>query len=312
MDKVKTKIRVVVVSGGPGDEHEVSVKSGEQVLENLDKEKFSVTPVFIDKDQNWHFDDRVYALDEALLVIKKISDVVFIALHGEFGEDGFLQAVFDGEGIKYTGSGAESSALSYNKLESSKIFAKANLLQPQVYLASSAIFPCVVKPVFGGSSVGVVIAQSLEELEKSLEEKKKLGVPVLIQEFIAGREFTCGVLEKEKGEALPLVPTEIIPNSASFFDYEAKYTKGASTEVTPPNLEPKLIAELQNLVLTAHKALSCRGMSRSDFILKEGKFYILETNTIPGLTETSLLPQGAAAAGIGFAELLEKIIKASL
>jgi D-alanine-D-alanine ligase len=157
--------------------------------------------------------------------------------------------------------------------------------------------------------VGTYIIKNKKTLERSIKKCFKVSDRVMVQEFIPGREFTCGVIEK-KGQPLALTPTEIISESA-FFDYSAKYKVGGSVEITPPNLSKNKIMELQMLALKAHTLLNCAGMSRSDFILSGSKFYILETNTIPGLTETSLLPQGAKASGINFKELMNLIIQSA-
>jgi D-alanine-D-alanine ligase len=172
--------------------------------------------------------------------------------------------------------------------------------------------PAVIKPNNGGSSVGVSIVKSKKEFQSEVKKALQVNDSVMVQQFIEGREFTCGILENNEGIPFALPPTEIIPKASKFFDYKAKYKIGGSLEVTPANLSKAMTKKIQSLALNAHVALGCRGISRSDFILKGSTFYILETNTIPGMTETSLLPQAAKAAGISFSEMLDLIISSGL
>jgi D-alanine-D-alanine ligase len=170
--------------------------------------------------------------------------------------------------------------------------------------------PFVVKPVVGGSSIGVSVVKTKKEIPAAFKRALREGRRVMVQKYINGKEVTCGVLEDENGRPFVLPPTEIIPQSAAFFDYHAKYATGGSLEITPARITQVQTKEVQALAVRAHRALGCRGMSRSDFILSGGKFYILETNTIPGMTEASLLPKAAATAGISFPALLDMIIVA--
>jgi len=218
------------------------------------------------------------------------------------------------------GSGVVSSAMAMDK-EISNILYETNGLRVPRYVVIDGNskkkdpdidFPIVVKPVNGGSSVGVSIVRSKKELTKAVSHARKEDDRVMLQEYIKGGEFSCGVLEGRNGEPFALPPTEIIPQTSSFFDYRAKYKVGGSLEITPARLPGAKIKKLQDLALKAHKILGCRGMSRSDFMFKGSKFYILETNTIPGMTETSLLPQAAKAAGIEFPAFLDLMIYVGL
>ena len=274
------------------------------VLKNLDKEKYVARAVKVSKSGKWPI---------SFEKLKKDFDVVFIAMHGEYGEDGTLQSILDENGILYTGSGVAASRLGMDKIASQKVFKKAGLLVP----GDPKGFPAVVKPADRGSSVGVSIARNFLELDSAVKTALNQSRRIMVQEYIAGRELTCGVLEIKR-KLTPLLPTEIIPKS-KFFDYVAKYKKGGSQEITPPNLPPAVIKKIQQAAIKAHQAIGANGYSRSDFILampnaknQVPKIYILEINTLPGMTETSLLPQEAKAVGISFPQLLDRIIEAAL
>lgn len=302
------KIRIAVLMGGPSAEHDVSLRSGEMVLANLDRKKYSAKAVLISKKAKW-------AISPAK--IKKDFDLAFIAMHGEYGEDGTVQAILDKYKIPYTGSGVRASQLGMDKAKSAAKFKKAGLKTPDFKLVHigpkfnfklEVKYPVVVKPNDRGSSVGISLVESFRDLLPALKKASEYSHNVLIQQYIKGREFTCGVLEAN-GKPTAFLPTEIIPRSSRFFDYDAKYTSGASQEITPPHLPNDEIRTIQRLAVKAHKAIGARGLSRTDFIWTGGKkFYVLEINTIPGMTETSLLPQAAKAGGISFPKLLDLII----
>jgi len=298
--------------GGPSSEHEVSLKTGAMVLKNLAPQKFTAFPVKIEKDGAWPI-----TIEE----LKEKTDMAFIALHGTYGEDGQIQSLLETFGIPYTGSGPEASALAMNKAKTASLLRKNGLLVPSSLTVDSkdpyiewAVnknfkYPIVIKPIDQGSSVGVSIVNLPQKLNQALKGAFQHSDWIMAQNYIPGREVTCGVLEINC-VPIPLLPTEIIPKISEFFDYYAKYNSSGSTEITPPNLPPKTIKNIQMLALKAHKILGCSGMSRTDIILdKNGNLYVLELNTIPGMTETSLLPQQAAKMGIGFPQLLEIIIK---
>ncbi|HEX4103943.1 MAG TPA: D-alanine--D-alanine ligase [Candidatus Paceibacterota bacterium] len=317
------KLKILVLAGGPSSEHEVSLRTAQMVLKNLDPQKYRASLAVIKKDKKWHFHPggKPMHIGDAMKRLNPSRfDFVFIAMHGPFGEDGRMQAILEWAGLPYAGSGVVSSAMAMDKGVSNILYKTNGLRVPRyVVLRRGAnvkglkiALPVVVKPVNGGSSVGVSIVKAKKELGKALNVAFKEGDRVMLQGYIKGRELTCGVLEDEEGTPFALPPTEIIPKTSSFFDYRAKYKVGGSLEITPARLaEPKL-KELQQLALKAHTTLGCRGMSRSDFILRGNKFYILETNTIPGMTETSLLPQAAKVAGIDFPSLLDLMIAGEL
>jgi D-alanine-D-alanine ligase len=316
------RLRIKVLVGGPSSEHEVSLKSGEQVLKNLNPERYEAERVLIDKYGFWQKSPEE---------IKKDTDLVFIAMHGTYGEDGTVQSMLDAVKLLYTGSSAPVSALAMNKFVTARTASYHGLFTPLSFLISEnewatrpvevwrrvgpfLHFPVVVKPNNQGSSVGVVIAKNKEEAEKAMEEIFKITNEALIQQFIRGRELTVGVLDYGwPGSEYALPPTEIKPKTNHFFDYRAKYEIGASEEITPAHLGEAVTRLVQSAAKQLHKAVGAKGFSRTDIILDEkNQPFILEINTIPGLTETSLLPQQASEAGVSFSELLDRIIDASL
>lgn len=313
-------LKIAILCGGPSSEHEVSLKSAKMVFKNLDRKKYAPTLVVIEKNGKWKF-DSAKAIEIGDAVAKLTSfDFAFIAMHGIFGEDGKVQALLEWIGIPYSGSGVLSSAMAIDKGVSNDMYQVIGLDVPNYKIFKKDSFdknyrftiPCVVKPVDGGSSVGVFIVRSKKELQKAIRNTLNRSGRAMVQKFVKGREFTCGVLENEKGIAFALSPTEIIPRSSLFFDYKAKYKVGGSLEITPAKLTSSMTKKIQAMALKAHNTLGCRGMSRSDFILKGSRFSILETNTIPGMTETSLLPQAAKVAGIDFPAMLDMIITTGL
>jgi len=327
---IKSTIKVGVLMGGPSSEHEVSLNTGKNVLENLDKTKYESVSIKISKTGRWFLKGKPVNQSEAL----RGHDVVFNALHGTFGEDGKVQGILEHLGVRYTGSGIAGSAIAMDKFHSREIFKLAGLNTPKTlkikkgenYMARVNFFvnkivklPVVIKPCSNGSSVGVRIASDINEINVAVVDAFKLDRHVLVEEFIKGRELTCGVLDdfplSGTGQTGALPVTEIIPvKNHGFFDYDAKYKPGHSNEITPAPLDSSMTQKVQDIAIKAHQVLGCRGYSRTDMILKNGNgtIYVLETNTLPGLTDTSLLPQSARIAGLTFSELLDKIISSSL
>ncbi|MDI6734412.1 MAG: D-alanine--D-alanine ligase [Patescibacteria group bacterium] len=320
--KISIKKKVAVLMGGPSTEHEASLKSGKNVLRAINKEKYEPIEIFINREGKWPIEPHEIA---------KSHDVAFIALHGTYGEDGTVQMLLDELRIPYTGSGAAASALGMNKFLSARLFRTGGLITPLSFLVAKKDFektpikffelvrhylgfPVVVKPNNNGSSVGVSIVRSQDELLAAIEEVFKISREALLQNFIKGREITCGVLDHGFSEsAYPFLPTEIIPQVSHFFDYRAKYDPAGSLEITPARLPEPILKEIQKVAVRVHKLVNARGFSRTDMILGEdGEIYVLEINTIPGLTENSLVPKAAEASGIGFCELIDRIIEAAL
>lgn len=290
------------------------------VLRALDRKRYASSEVRIHKSGLWQFlpERKRFTISAAVRRLKRDGDVVFIALHGKFGEDGTLQALLQRQRIPFTGSGQRASRLAMDKIASDRIFQRVGLTIPSSTVLKSnqeipkhITFPVVVKPVRGGSSVGISIARTPTQLLSAIRLARREDARVLLQQYVAGRELTCGVLEKH-GQPFALTPTEIIPKAAAFFDYRAKYHVGGSRELTPPRLSPTWIRRVKKAALTAHRALGCRGLSRTDFILSKGKLYVLEINTIPGMTPTSLLSRDVQHDGYSFGAMLDLIIGAAL
>lgn len=240
------------------------------------------------------------------------ADVLFLSVHGGAGEGGALQAVLELIGVPYTGSGPLGSALAMDKDLAKRLFRAAGVPVPAWFMApvspedvTTALgWPVIVKPSRGGSTVGLTLVKNAKGLDQALELAARYDDDVMVEQFIPGRELTVGVL----GE-VPLPVGEIIPKH-ELFDYECKYTPGMSEEIFPASLEPGLARQLQELALTAHRALKLGGYSRVDFRLSpEGDIFCLEANTLPGMTRMSLLPQAARAAGIEFPELCERLFQ---
>lgn len=318
-----TKKKVGVLRGGPSSEYEVSLKTGKSVIDNL-PEHYTAVDILISKDGVWHYLGTPISPEK---VFKKV-DVVFNALHGAYGEDGTVQKILDKFLIPYTGSNALASAVGMNKVLSKKVYKGAKLKTPIhatvkkgknspkeiLKIFNSFPMPAVVKPVSGGSSVGTAIARTLAELGVAVADALQYSDTALIEEFIAGKEATCGVVDNFREEAIySLLPVEIRkPSDCAFFDYKAKYG-GQSQEICPGNFTAKEKEIIQEMAKEAHKALGLRHYSRSDFIIhpKRG-IYILETNTLPGLTGESLLPKSLKAVGCPLPHFLDHLIKLAL
>jgi D-alanine-D-alanine ligase len=310
MDKM-----VAVVCGGRSAEREISLKTGQAIYETLQKADIEV--VKLDPQaESFHQD-----------LVSKDIDVAFIALHGRYGEDGIIQGLLEMEQIPYTGSGVLASSMAMDKIISKKIFKQEGILTPEfevinrqdwkqkdkkniVELIGDLGFPLVVKPALEGSSLGLSIVKEKDKLLKAIDEAFKYDEEILIEEYITGKEVTTGILGNQKLIVLPII--EIEPKSG-VYDFEAKYTKGMTEFVIPARLDDKIYKQVEQVSYKAYQALKCAGMSRVDLIVsKFGEPYVLEVNTIPGMTETSLLPQAARAAGIDFVELVIKILEYAL
>ncbi len=299
------KERVAVLMGGSTNEREISLISGKAVVEALSNRSFQVMAIDVNNEAK---------LEEELK--KNKIDVVFIALHGRFGEDGSVQRLLEKLNIPYTGSGVNASFLAFNKIEAKKIFQLKNVPTPPFFILGNGQdvkpnlkkmpfeFPWVVKPEAEGSSIGLSIVERVEGLDKALSLSFSYGARVLIEKYIQGREITIGILDE-----YPLPIVEVIPKN-QFYDYRAKYTKGLSEYVVPAAVELEVYKNAQKIALAAHQALGCETMSRVDMRLdRENQPYVLEINTIPGLTELSLLPKAARAIGISFPDLCTILVK---
>ena len=305
------KLRLALIAGGKSSEREVSLKSGAQVFQALNKDKYDIR--------------RYDPLTDLGRLVRDAGelDAALIIMHGRGGEDGSMQGLLDLLEIPYQGSGVLASALAMNKELSKAIYQMAGLKVPAALafhqqkapsppeIEAKLGLPVVIKPVNEGSSIGISKAPTLEALETGLAAAFALDNRVLVEEFIPGTEVTGGVLGNANLQALPLV--EIIPSDKyDFFDYEAKYQPGASHEICPARLDPELTRRAQECALIAHQALGCRGYSLTDMMIRDQEIYVLETNTIPGMTATSLFPQAAAAAGLDFPALLDRLVELAL
>lgn len=300
------KMRIGVLMGGPSSEREVSLKSGKAVCEAL--RGLNIEALGIDIQRQ----DKNYVAD---LVLSYDIDVAFLALHGEFGEDGRIQAILEEINIPYTGSRPRAAALAMDKLASRRLFAAAGLNVPAHCVLDKAHrkimglrgFPLVVKPASGGSSLGLSIADGTTQLKPAVELAFQYDKKVIVEEYITGREMTVGIFEDS-----PLEPIEIRPKRR-FFDYKAKYEAGQTEYIVPAKLTRKITQLLKETALSAHTALGCSFFSRVDIILRsDNKPFVLELNSIPGFTNTSLLPKAALEKGIPFAQFIARICEHAL
>lgn len=294
--------KVGVLLGGLSSEREVSLRTGEAVLAALRERGHDAIPIYVDDD-----------VDVALR--QEPIDVAFIALHGRLGEDGCVQGLLELLGIPYTGSGVMASALAMHKNKAKELFRLHNLPTPAYYTLSADDvadladahgdfgFPCVVKPNCEGSSVGVAICSSLAELAAAVDKALCFDDEVLVERFITGKEISVAILGDRALGAVEIAPRE------GFYDYQNKYTKGATDYFVPPRLSPERYRGVLAQALRAHLALGCAGVTRVDMMVSDsGNEFILEVNTVPGMTPTSLVPKIADAAGISFGELCELML----
>ena len=285
--------KVLVLMGGRSSEYEVSLASGNEILKNINRKKYFPIPLVISKNGDGL--DKIFEIK---------PNVVFIALHGAYGEDGKIQGLLESLGISYTGSGVLPSAIGMDKILFKKLMLHHNISVPK----PTNKFPCFVKPADQGSSVGTAIAKNKTELNKALNIAKKYSNNLLIEEYLSGMEITCAILGNGNPYTLPLV--EIVPKKNNFFDYQSKYTESGADEIVPARISKSLTKKVSDLALQVYKIVGCRGFARVDFILKDGKNpIVLEINTIPGLTPTSLFPKAAKAFGMTYSQLIDNIIK---
>lgn len=306
-------LKIAVLMGGVGHEREVSLVSGREVAATLAKEGHKVI--------SWVLDST----DESPLDSLRVGfDVVFIALHGEWGEDGTVQSALAQRGVCYTGSGPEASARAFDKIRAKRLLARAGipLANHRVVevpfgertvrhaLRMKPPGPVVVKPARMGSSVGVVLCHDASQLRRALWDGARYGQPLLVEEFIPGRELTCGILGDR---TLPIV--EVV-SARTFYDYKAKYESGSGTkyQVDPHDISDDVKTRIRRIALECHDVLRCDDFSRVDFRYDpdQDRLAVLEVNTIPGMTPTSLLPKAAAAAGISFGALLTRMCRMAM
>lgn len=297
------KKKVAVLMGGPSSEREISLKSGTAVCEAIKAAGYK--PVAIDVVDEWETQ------------LKRIKPhVAFIALHGKFGEDGTVQAILEDMGIPYTGSGVRASRLAMDKAASRRIFKGAGIPVPECRIikkpsyeieGNTLGFPLVVKPSSQGSSIGLTIVENKSQLKKAMDLAYVFDEHILVERFIKGDELTVGILGEKPLPVIKIVPTR------RFYDYKAKYQNGRTQYLVPAPIKPLLYKKAQELAVSAHKALGCADFSRVDMRLgKDGAIRVLEVNSIPGLTEKSLLPKAAACEGLNFTQLCIRIIELAI
>ena len=335
------KIRVAVIMGGQSQERDISLCSGTNIIENINRHKYDVLAVEIDENGIWFAHQKYSTIilksekvpvslersckgpattNREMINITAASDIAFIALHGPYGEDGTIQGLFEMICLPYTGSGVMASSIAMNKLISKKIFMCENLPTPEfiyfnrnytydkddlVKKVSMLGLPVVVKPVGQGSSIGVSIVKNVTSLSDATDTARKYGGEYIIEKYIDGREIQVGILGNSQPIALP--PIEII-SKKEFFDYEAKYDPNLAAEIVPADITRYQQDLLNTLAIKAFESLGCRGFGRVDMFLKDERAYVSEVNTIPGLTKESLFPKEALACGINFGDLIDRII----
>ena len=293
------RLHVAVLMGGPSAEREVSLQSGAAAVAALRNAGMHVSPVDV-KDEDFH--------------LPAGTDVAFLALHGTFGEDGQVQRILEQRGVPYTGSGPEASARAFDKARAKKSFIASEIPTPQYVVLEKDVrplatmkLPVVVKPARQGSSVGVTLVMERAGLDRAIEQAWRYSDKLVVEEFIEGREFTVAVFD---GGPLPIVE---IRTKNQFFDKEAKYTPGGAEEICPAGIDAALTREMQKLGCRAHECLSCRDVSRTDVMMsKSGELYVLEVNTLPGMTATSLLPKAAQAAGMSMEDVCTRLVEMAM
>lgn len=338
-------LRINVVMGGPSAEHEISLLTGREILLHINRSNYTLRAVVVNHKKEFYFSDIKDSIPDAADLADPAGspgfsgpfipsdsgpvwegcDAALLALHGSFGEDGVFQGFLETLGIPYTGSGVFASSVSMDKIASKRIFINVGLNTPPysifgknhtdltpAIIAEKHGFPCFVKCPQSGSSRLMGAAADLSELECLLNELSKSSEEILVETAVKGEEYSCPVLERPDGTLEALPPVLIRPLKSAFFDFEAKYTKGASEEIVPAPVKGSVLKRIKQAALLAHSALHCRGISRTDMILENDRLYVLEINTLPGLTTASLVPKSFAAAGGNYAELLDILIMAAV
>ncbi len=315
------KIRVGVLRGGISPEYEMSLKTGEAVLNSLNYDKYETKDIFVDKEGLWHVGGFPVKLER----VSREIDVVLNALHGQYGEDGKVQQELESFSIPYTGSRIIPAAMSMNKGLAKHCFEFYGIKTPKGITVKrgddihAALLPFfrevvgrqVVKPLAGGSSLGVVLTNDFEELYRAVASLLEEYSAVLVEEYIRGRELACGVVEGLNDKTYPLYPIEIMRDENGILDHRSKYND-VHTRVCPANLDQRRLQEVQNLAILAHKKIGLRHYSKADFVLSPKGIYLLEINSLPELTPESLVPQALDAAGLDFSEFLDYLVTLAL
>jgi|SRR5579872_984534 len=306
-------LRVAVLYGGRSGEHEISLRSAESIIAGLNRAKYEVQRIFITPEGQW--EPRALSPEPGA---NPGIDVVFPVLHGTFGEDGTVQGLLELADLPYVGAGVLASAVSMDKEVTKRLLVERGLPVGEYFTVKQGhcrvcdfSFPRFVKPANLGSSVGISKVSNMTEQKAAVELAFQYDRKIVVERGIEGREFECSVLGNE--DPLAAVPCEIIP-SRNFYDYEDKYILDTAKTILPAPLPPEQTEEMQRLAVAAYQAVECEGMARVDFLLETatGKLYINEINTIPGFTSISMYPKMWEAAGVPFAELLDRLIDLAL
>lgn len=368
MKNIKSKIKIAIVYGGPSRERYVSVMSKQNIVDNINKDIYEIFEIFIDKNYNI-FDttnnlkikisknknNKETNQKDLIFFLKSHNiDKVFIIIHGQYGEDGTIQKLFEKHKIKFVGSDSKTSSIAINKYKTNKILQNNNINIPKYKLLTrdnvkiildnynknqiqkdkthknfknkslnnskeslfkDFTYPIILKPLTEGSSVDLYKVIDNKNLFKVINKVFKIYDKVLLQECIIGREFSCGVIDiknKKQIKQKSLMPTEIIVKKGAIFDYNAKYTIGLCQEITPPQeLSDNIIKNIQSTAINCHQILNCKDISRTDMILSQSDnlLYVLEVNTIPGMTKNSFIPQQAIASGLQVTQLLDILLR---
>jgi len=339
---MEEKLKIAVIFGGKSSEHDVSRVSAASVIRNLDKDKYDIITVGITKEGTWGlYDGPVERIEDgtweessriigfkAIEYVAELADVVFPVLHGAFGEDGCIQGLLEMLNKPYIGPGVVGSALGMDKGLSKIIFEYAGIPQAKymvfkqekvaetlyIFIGKAEErlgYPCFVKPANCGSSIGVSKVRSREEFVEAINEALEFDSKIIVEEFIDAREIECSVLGNEY--PIASVVGEIVP-SREFYDYDSKYNDGTSQIIIPAAIDQETSDSIRNFAVKAFEALQCSGMSRVDFFLhkKTGEVFLNEINTIPGFTRISMFPKLFEASGIGYTELLDKLVKLAI
>ncbi len=327
------KLNVAVLCGGLSGEREVSLRSGENVARYLSEDKYQISRIDVVSETAWHWygqqgaERAIDTTTEADQAFLKTFDVFFNVLHGTFGEDGKLQALLDTLGLCYTGSGREASELTINKVKTMEVVVKKKMAVPEFFCVTADVdtekldadikdrfgYPAIVKPNDSGSTLGLSLVQRKDGLAEALAKAALVSSEIIIQRYIFGREFTCGVLGNVTDPDLFLLPPVEIVIKNQVFDFNDKYFSKETQELCPAPIDKHFSERIQQAAMMAHRTLGCDGLSRTDFRVDgTGQLFFLETNTSPGMTAVSLCPKEAVAAGIGMPQFLDRIIDLAL
>ncbi len=309
--------KLFIISGGIGAEREVSLASGKSCLEELRASGIVCEEVIVESDKSFIYKDKKMNEDDGLLFLSQENALVFQVMHGTYGEDGEFLGKLEKFGVACIGSTSSVLKKTINKFETESLLrenfittTKSVLVTDtsQIYKVESLQYPLIIKPNKEGSSIGVIKVEDKQEVRVALEESLNMYDEALVQTCVKGREFTCGVIEID-GKEVALVPSEVILEDGTLFDYHAKYFVNG-LEITPAQVDEKLTQQIQEMALRVHKGMECKDISRTDMILnKDGDLVVLEINTVPGMTKVSFVPAEIKAAGYTLKQFVEGMLK---